>query len=64
MLPDQLGLYQIMLLVFYPYISLRPDDDSNYYDNIRLRKKTKIKIGFPLTNSDIEKANSIRRILK
>ena len=53
MLPDQLGLYQIMLLAFYPYISLRPDDNCNYYDNIRLRKKTKIKIGFPLTNSDI-----------
>lgn len=31
MLPDQLGLYQILLLCFYPYLLIKADDKRSFY---------------------------------
>ena len=53
MLPNQLGLYQLLLLTFYPYLSIKADEKGHHYESIRLRKKAKINIGFALTNKDI-----------
>lgn len=54
MLPSQLGLYQLLLLTFYPYLSIKADEKAHHYESIRLRKKIKINIGFTLTNKDVE----------
>ena len=60
LLPNQRGLYQLLLMMFYPYLTVRPDEGSNFYNIIKLRKKVKINVGFHLSNKDLEKINKVR----
>ena len=64
LLPDIPHLEIILHLLFYPFVVLLPDKKLTRYDGINLKKKSKVKINYELTDEEIIEANLIRSVIK
>jgi hypothetical protein len=64
LLPDIPHIEVIIHLLFYPFVVLLPDKKKSRYDELYLKKRTKIKITYDLTDEEIYQANEIRSMIK
>ena len=64
LLPDIPYIDIILHIMFYPFVVLSPDKKFTRYDSINIKKKSKTKINYELTEEEINEANKIRGILK
>lgn len=65
MFPEGKYLQVVLNMLFFPFVTLVPNKIKSRYQALQLaRKKTKIVIGYDLSNQEVEAANQIRFLLR